>query len=395
MNKTKKRILQAFLAACVIGLGSLGMIKLTESRPQIQKQQVTAPLEVVRTLEVRTASQHVVIRGEGTVKPVQEIDLVPQVDGKVAYVAPSLINGGQFKKGERLLGIEPEDYRLAVTLATSKVKNSESLLRLAEEEAAVAREEWSQLYLDDSENGREPTPLVLKQPQLAAAKAKLEADKAELQKAMLSLERTQINAPFEGRVEREDVDLGQYVRPGEKLATLFSTDSAEIAVPLDNESLRWFHVPGFTAGRGPGASATVHARIAGEDRTWEGRVVRAEGKLDEQTRMIRVVVRVDQPYATKPPLAMGLFVWVELQGHELPNLTVIPRSALRQGNTVWVVDSDERLRYRPVQVARIDGDQVQISSGLQTGDQVVISHLKTVIDGMAVRPIPSKEADPS
>jgi multidrug efflux pump subunit AcrA (membrane-fusion protein) len=111
--------------------------------------------------------------------------------------------------------------------------------------------------------------------------------------------------------------------------------------------------------------------------------------------MIRVVVRVDQPYATKPPLAMGLFVWVELQGHELPNLTVIPRSALRQGNTVWVVDSDERLRYRPVQVARIDGDQVQISSGLQTGDQVVISHLKTVIDGMAVRPIPSKEADPS
>jgi RND family efflux transporter MFP subunit len=393
MSKTKKRFLQVILTLGVIALGAVGMIKLTESKPQIQKQKVSAPLVVVRTMEVRTASRSVVIKGEGTVRPTQEIDLVPQVDGKVVYIAPFLINGGQFKKGDILLEIEPEDYRLAVTLAQSKVKNSESLLRLAEEEAEVAKEEWSQLYMDDAGKEQEPTALVLKQPQLAAARAKLEADKADLQKAMLNLERTRIKAPFDGRVEKEKVDLGQYVRPGEKLAAIFSTDSAEIAVPLENESLRWFHVPGFTPGQGPGARAIVRARLAGRELSWEGRVVRAEGKLDEQTRMVRVVVRVDQPYAAKPPLAMGLFVTVDIEGHPIPDLAIIPRSALREGHMVWLADPVGQLRYRKVEVARIDGEQVQISSGLHTGDQVVVSHLKTVTDGMAVRPIPMKEAD--
>jgi len=395
MSKAKKRIIQTLLAMAVIALGALGMIKLTESRPQIQKQKVETPALMVRTLKVKTASQPVVIEGEGTVRPLQEIDLVPQVDGKVVHIAPSLINGGQFRKGQVLLKIEPEDYRLAVILARSKVKNSETLLRLAEEESEVAREEWFQLYADDAGEAKGPTPLVLKQPQLAAAKAKLDADKADLKRAMLNLERTQIKAPFEGRVEREDVDLGQYVRPGEKLATIFSTDSAEIVIPLEDESLRWFHVPGFTPGRGPGAPATILSRIAGQERSWKGEVVRAEGKLDEQTRMVRVVVRVDRPYKTKPPLAMGLFVTVDIEGYSIRNMTIIPRTALREGNTVWIVDREGRIHFQPVEVARIDGGQVQIRSGLKDGDQVVVSHLKTVTDGMRVRALPLKENDQS
>ena len=185
--------------------------------------------------------------------------------------------------------------------------------------------------------------------------------------------------------------LGQYVRVGEELATLFSTDVAEIVVPLEDESLFWFHVPGFTPGDGPGAVATVRVRLAGRDCAWEGRVVRAEGKMDERTRMVRVVVRVNKPYADKPPLAVGLFVRVEIKGRQIPDLAVIPRSALRQGDIVWVVDADDRLHYRKVQVARIDGEQAQIESGLESGDQIVISHLKTVTDGMTIRPVPQKE----
>ena len=387
--------MQGILAIALIALGALGMIKLTESKPRIRKQKVAAPSFIVRTMEVKTASQAIMVRGEGTVKPLKEIDLVPQVDGKVIYIAPSLINGGQFKKGTILLGIEPEDYRLAVTLTKSKVKNAESLLRMAEEESAAAREEWFQLYADDAGNRKEPPPLVLKQPQLAAAKAKLEADRADMKKAMLNLERTKIRSPFHGRVEWEDVDLGQYVRPGEKLASIFSTGSAEIVVPLENESLRWFHVPGFTPGNGPGAPAAIRARIAGRELSWKGRVVRAEGKLDEQTRMIRVVVRVDKPYIKKPPLAMGLFVSVEIKGYDVPDMAIIPRSALHQGHVVWVVDRDGRLHYRKVEVARIDGERVQTSSGLKNGEQVVISPLKTVTDGMKVRSLLQKEADHS
>ena len=391
MAKRKKRIVQLLLTLMIIAMGALGMIKLTESKPQMKKQQPPVPLPMVRTTVVTTGKQAIVIQGEGSVSPVQEMVLVPQVDGKIVYISPSLMNGGAFKKGETLLRIEPEDYRLAVTLAESKVKNAQSLLSLAKEEAAAAKEEWYQLYIDDKNRGEKPPPLVLKEPQLAAAKAKLDADKADLRNAMLDLERTELKAPFSGRVEAESVDLGQYVRPGEKLASLFSTDAAEVVVPLENESLLWFHVPGFTPGNGPGAAVKIMARVAGRDRLWEGRVVRAEGKIDQRTRMIRVVVRVDQPYAKKPPLAIGLFVRVEIQGRTLPELVVIPRSALRQGDLVWVVSKEDRIRFRKVEVARIDRETVQIQGGLKDGERVVVSSLKAVTDGMLVRCVPVDE----
>lgn len=392
MSKTKKSVIQILITIILIALGAFGMIKLTESKSQVKKKKIAAPLPMARTMVVHTASKTMVIRGEGTVRPVREIDLAPQVSGKVVFLSSAMIDGGAFKKGETLLRIEPEDYRLAATLQESKVKNAQSFLRLAEEETEAAKEEWDQLYLDDA-GGKagEPSALVLKQPQLAAAKAKLAADQAGLRNALLALERTEIKAPFNGRVEMEDVGLGQYVRVGEELATLFSTDVAEIVVPLEDESLFWFHVPGFTPGDGPGAGATVRVRLAGRDCSWEGRVVRAEGKMDERTRMVRVVVRVNNPYAARPPLAAGLFVRVEIKGRQLPDLAVIPRSALRQGGIVWVVDSEDRLHYRKVQVARIEGEEVQIRKGLKSGDQIVISPLKTITDGMTIRPVPQKE----
>ena len=268
MSKTKKRIIQTIFTIVLVALGAFGMIKLTESKPQMKKRKVVTPLPMARTMVVQTAAKAMVIHGEGTVRPLDQIDLAPQVSGKVVFLSPSMINGGAFKKGETLLRIEPEDYRLAVTLQESKIKSAQSLLRMAEEETAAAKEEWQQLYVDDGATGKEPPALVLKQPQLAAAKAKLAADKADLRKALLALERTDIKAPFNGRVEMEDVGLGQYVRVGEELATLFSTDVAEIVVPLEDESLFWFHVPGFTPGDGPGAPATIQARLAGRSCTW-------------------------------------------------------------------------------------------------------------------------------
>jgi len=318
----------------------------------------------------------------------REIQLIPQVNGKVFFISEALVNGGQFRKGDTLLRIDPADYRLAVTLAQAKVKDSESKLRLAEEESAAAREEWRLLHAEDPYKRNEPPTLVLKEPQLAAAKAKLAADRADLKKAQLDLERTELKAPFHGRVGEETVDLGQYVSPGQSLAQLYSTEAAEIVVPLEDKYLSWFHVPGFTPGNSKkGSPATVKATIAGRERTWSGRVVRAEGKLDERTRMINVVVRVDDPYATKPPLAVGLFVTVEIMGDTLPQATVIPRSALHQEDVVWVVDNHNRLHFRRVEVAARQHDEVIVKNGLKNGDAVVTSPLQVVTNGMAVSPV--------
>ncbi|MBE9546029.1 MAG: efflux RND transporter periplasmic adaptor subunit [Proteobacteria bacterium] len=391
MSKKKKRLFHFAVTMLFIIVGVAGLIALTASKSQLEKSRHVAPMPMVRVIKIHTGPKSIHIRGEGTVRPLRKINLVPQVGGKVVYVSPALVDGGEFRRGDTLLTINPVDYELAVTLARARVKDSESKLKIIQEEAAVAQEEWCVHYAGNSDTQKKAPPLVAKEPQLAAAQAQLDADRANLKKAFLNLERTVLNAPFDGRVSEKNVDVGQYVSPGQTLAALYSTDAAEIAVPLEDENLFWFDVPGFTPGNAPGSSATVRARLAGRDLVCPGRVVRAEGELNEKTRMINIIVRVDKPYARKPPLAMGLFVTVEIEGRVLPAAAVIPRTALHQGNVVWVVNGDGVLRFRKVDVAHHQGEGVIVRSGLKDEEMVVISPLKAVTDGMVVRTAIIKE----
>jgi RND family efflux transporter MFP subunit len=395
MSQTKRRIIHFAVMVLVMGLGVLGFLALTASKPQLKRTKPPVPVPMVRVLKIKTGPQTVTIRGQGTVRPLREIELMPQVGGKIIFVSPAMVDGGEFQKGDVLLRINPLDYELAVTLARARVKDAESRLKVAEEEAASAKEEWRLLYQNSKDMDKEPPALVAKEPQLAAARARLAADRAELQKAKLNLMRTELRAPFDGRVSDERVDIGQYVTVGKTLASLFSTRAAEIVIPFDDESLFWFDVPGFTPGNGDGSLARVIARLAGRDLSWSGKIMRAEGKLDERTRMVNVVVRVEKPYATKPPLVAGLFVSVEIKGHTLENAVVIPRSALRDNRIVWVVDDGGQLSFRKVAVARLGTNQAILRSGLEEGDMVVTSGLKAVTDGMQVRISPPSEEQKS
>lgn len=385
MGEKKRRFVQLAVTVAFIAAGAVLFGVMTAGKPQLKKQKSPPPVPMVRTITVETGERPVTITGEGTVKPLREIALVPQVGGEVIELSPAMVNGGEFKEGEILVRIDPADYELAVTLAEAGVKSSESNLRMIEEDAAAAREEWTLLREGDAAEVDAPPPLVAKAPQLAAARARLEADRANLSKAILNLERTRLLAPFEGRVRAESIDQGQYVTPGQPLATLYSTEAAEIIVPLEDESLAWIDVPAFTSDRGPGSRARVRTRFAGREQTWQGRLVRAEGALDARTRMVNVVVLVDEPYARRPPLAVGLFVEVEIEGRTLEEAALIPRSALRQGDMVWVVDEEEKLRFREVEVALARGDEVVVRSGLADGDRVVVSALGACTDGMSLR----------
>jgi len=385
MSKPIRISLQMVIVVVFLAMGVFVMRELKASKPQIEMRKPPPPKPTVRTMRIETKSQPVIVQGEGTVKPLKEINLVPQVGGKVIEISPSLVNGGQFEAGDMLLRIDPIDYELAVTLADAKVKDARSRLELAKEEAAAAREEWRLIQGLPSNSDKKPPPLVAKEPQLAAARALLKAEQANLKKAKLNLERTTLMAPFNGRVSDEHVDIGQYVTPGQPLASLYSIDEAEIMVPLEDKDIRWLSIPGFTDGDGPGSKATVHARIGGRDRTWPGEVVRAEGKIDERTRMINAVIRVTNPYEKRPPLASGLFVKVDIQGGVLEDVVVIPRFAVRENDTVWVVEGNGRLVFRKIDVAGFQGDQCLVQSGLNTGDLVVTSSMQTVTDGMAVQ----------
>jgi RND family efflux transporter MFP subunit len=380
MALRKKVVWQLVIVVLLLAAGAaiMATFVLSKKAPARKAAPVITPL--VRVVQVDNRPLRITVRGEGTVQPWAQASLAAEVAGRVVYIAPSLVAGGSFKKGEVLLRLEQEDYRLALALAEAEVKSAETNLRLMEEEAAAAREEWRLLG-----NKGTPPPLVVKKPQLAREAARLEAAKAKVRQGRLALARTEIKAPFDGRVIDETVDMGQYLAKGQSVATIFSTEAAEIRVYLDDRDLAWLMVPGLTGKRGRGSPAVVKAEFAGRQFTWRGRVVRALGKVDERTRMVGVVVRVDHPYASLPPLAMGLFVRVEIQGEMLDSASIIPRAALRQGNVVWVVDQKGRLVFRKVKLARKESGRVVLSPGLPQGALVVISPLRVVSDGMTVR----------
>ncbi|HDG97847.1 MAG TPA: efflux RND transporter periplasmic adaptor subunit [Desulfobacterales bacterium] len=379
-----KKIVHVVLVICIVAIGLGGFLKLTASKPRVKRKRPKLPLPVVRAIKVRVGPHQMIIKGQGTVRPIREISLVPEVGGRVVYLSPALVDGGEFRKGELLVKIDPVDYELAVTLAKSKVREAQSSLDLLREESEEARSEWEMNHREDPALAKHPPPLLVKEPQIAAAEAQLEAAKANLKKTYLDLKRTELVAPFGGRVTSEKVGIGQYVKPGQVLAKVYSTESVEISVPLERESIQWFDVPGLSSGNGPGSRATISASFGGKTMTWHGRVSRSSGKIDERTRMINVIVRVDRPYETRPPLAIGLFVDVSIKGKTIQHVAEIPSWAFRNLNQVWVVEG-RKLVFRRVKVVRLERDVALVTEGLNDGDLLVVSHHRVVTNGMKVR----------
>ncbi len=382
MSNKKQAVFQALAAVVIIGAAVLAFKALQASRPELERRQPEALHPMVRTAPVSIGPVDVVITGEGTVRPVSEIQVVSRVSGKIVHVAPGMKNGGAFSKGDLLVAIEDADYRIAHILAEAGVREAESRYQLARADAEAARLEWMRMN-----PGREPSPLAAKQPQRDAAEAYLQAQLANLEKARLDLERTRIIAPFNGRSGAENISAGQFVTPGQPLGAVYASDSVEIVVPMESAALAWFDVPGFSTMDGPGAKATVSATVAGREMTWDGVVIRAHGKIDPQTRMIHVVIRVADPYATQPPLYVGQFARVRIHGATIPEAAILPRAALRDAGTVWVVDPEDRLQFRKVDIAWTDERGMVIQKGLHEGDRVVVSILKSVTEGMMVRTV--------
>lgn len=384
MNISKKFVYPVLV---IVG-GLLAAFVVVRSRPEVQREEEVTPPPLVRVLEVRTQDVPLDVRSQGTVRPHTESTLVAQVGGRIVSVSPHFAEGGFFRRGEVLVTIDPQDYRLAVSQAQAQVAQARTRLERERAEAEIAREEWEDLGTG------EPSPLTLREPQLAEARAALEAAEANLEQAELNLKRTTIEAPYAGRVRAKRADLGQFVTPGTPLAEVFGSDHAEIRLPIPKDQLAFLDVDlGESA---PGPRVKLFAEIGGMPRSWDARVVRTGGEIDPQTRMLPVFARVDDPFRRlgrgadpgapgAPVLPMGLFVEAEVEGKIAPGAVVLPRSAVRHGEEVLVVDDQDRLRFRPVEVLRAQGDTVVIGKGLADGEKVVVSQMETPVEGMVVR----------
>lgn len=366
----------------------LGAWALAQSRKAPERVERESPGPLVEVVQVAAGDVPVTVVGNGEVQAKLQVDVVPQVAGRVVEVNSALVAGGRFRAGEVLIMIEPRDYELAVERAQAAVERARVTLEREQAEAAVARQEWDALHPGEAP----PSGLVVREPQVRQAEAELDAAAADLNVAKLNLERTRISVPFDGVVVSKDLGLGQFVTAGSRVARVWGTDVVEVRVPLEDRELAWFDVPRAGAGEGP--PAEVVADFGGAEWTWSGRVRRLEAQVDPASRMVHVVVEVPRPFDAadrRPPLLPGTFVAVRIAGRTLPHVVEVPRHAVHHDDTVWVF-AHGKLEVRPVEIARSDRDTSLVTAGLEDGEQIVVSALDAVTDGMTVRPAAAAEA---
>ena len=386
MKQVVVRTLQVVLPLAVLGGAGLAAYTMILTRPPVEIQAPVVTPPGVRVEEVTLRDVQLSVTSQGTVRPRTESQLVTEIAGRVTWVARSFVAGGFFELGDVLVKIDPFDYQQAVVSARSQL--AQARLRLAQEEAEaeVAAREWEALGRGD------PRELTLRKPQLEEARASVEGAQANLERAKRDLERAEIVAPYAGRIRQKDVDIGQFIRVGDAVATVYAIDVAEVRLPLPDEQLAYLDLPlSYRGGSDqPQPRVTLRATFAGEAHEWQGRIVRTEGEIDPVSRMVHAVAEVSDPYArgpnqNRPPLAVGMYVEAEIAGRTARDVAVVPRAALRGRDRVLVVDAQDRLSFREIDILRATTDAIYVQRGLAEGDLVVVSPLDAPTEGMRVQ----------
>lgn len=394
MSGVGTKILRAALpiAALLVGVGVL--VALVKTRPEPQKKARDERGALVEVQKVASVRERLRVVVQGTVVPAEQVILSPEVAGRVVWQNAELIPGGRFKKGDTLLRIDPRDYALAVRQQKANVDRAALELRLEHSRTEIAKREW-QIIGEEGNASEEGKELALRKPQLDVARTNLEAAKSAKAQASLAVSKTVLRAPFNGFVKSESVDKGQLVSPQMQLATLVGTDAFWVQVSIPVARLDVISVPGLNAKDGQGAAVSVVQEVGEKRIERSGRVVRLLGDLDPVGRMARLLVEIDDPMgldndAGGLPLLLGAFVEAAIEAQTLTDVVELPRLALRDGDSVYVVDKDGRLAVRTVEVAWRRERSVLVKKGLSAGQEVIVSRLPSAVPGMLIRKAPSK-----
>jgi RND family efflux transporter MFP subunit len=372
----------------------VGAFVIVATAPSVEFKEPARAIPTVRTISAETETYRHRVRTQGTVAPRSEADLVPEISGRVVWIASSLAPGGFFEKGDPLLRLERRDFELAVKRQGAAVKRAES-------EFEFASSEYKRRQGLSDAGVASPSQLGEKRRTAAVAESNLVDAQATLEQAQRDLERTEIRAPFDGRVREEQVDVGQFVARGNPVGKIYATDYAEIRLPIPDHQLAFLAFPDLrgsgTDDAGDGPVVLLRAMFAGRRHEWTGQIVRSEGEIDSKSRMVNVVARVENPYRSneandRPPLAVGLFVEAEIVGPEASDVIVVPRYAMRGDSRILIVNANNELRSKPVEVLRIDRDDVLVQGPLAEGDRICVSPIQVVVEGMIVNPVEDRAA---
>lgn len=369
----------AILAAAV---GAFFVLDLAKPEPEKKTDPPRALSVYVEPAEQSNIALRV--QSGGDVRSRTTVNIVSEVAGRIVHVSPEFTEGGKVEPGTSFIEIDDRDYRLALSQAEATVAAAEVGVQEALAQADVARKQL--------QGAKNPSPLALRKPQVAQAKASLKAAEANLERAQLDLARTKISLPFSGRIASKMANVGQYVGPGTVLGEAFATDVVQIRLPLTDTQLASLGLPiGYVAESGE-IPVELSAIVAGKMQNWQGQLTRLDAAIDSQTRTLFGLVEVRDPYAGNAsqngmPLAVGLYVNADIFGRQVDNATVIPRQALRAGDNVFVLNDKQRLEIRNVSVIHSSETEAVIGVGIKPHDKVIISSIRNPIPGMSLTPL--------
>ena len=371
-------------ALLVLAAGAALAAMIIATGPELAQKPATPKVPAVRTAPALPRWVQMTVAAHGEVLPKTESNLVSEVSGRVTAVAPTMVSGGFFAKGDVLVEVERIDYEVVLEQSRARLASARSELENAEK--TYRRQEELAKTQAVSESARDD---ALNRQSIARA-AQREA-RARLARAERDLARTRLTAPYDGRVRAERIDVGQFVNRGESIATLYSIDYAEVRLPVRDVDLA--HLPlslSRTDGGTPMPQVILRAEFAGAEHAWDAEVVRTEGELDPRTRMVNVIAQVPAPYDpadNSPPLTVGLFVEAEIFGNWVENVIVVPRTALQEDNRLYIVSEDGRLSFRDVKVLRATGESAYVQGDVEAGELICLSALADAMEGQRVHPI--------
>jgi RND family efflux transporter MFP subunit len=370
----------------VATLCSLTVFVVLSSEPEesitIQKDVTQTSGMPVSVRGVEPKSYPAVVKSFGEVVPLWQTAIKAQVDGQITFLSDNLRVGSIVKQGELLVRIEKSEFEMQVAEARNRLSAAKVVLLKEQREARQARKDWER-----SNIGSKPdSPLVLRTPQLEAAKSELEAAQTALARAQVLLQYTDVHAPFDGVIMQSMVSLGEALFTGGEIATIYGLDTVEVGIHLDEEQWALLPEPIMET------NVRLHTPPGTSKSNWKAQVARESRHLDRESRLRTLFVQVKQPLEQMPPLLPGTFVQAEMTGRDIPELVKIPEPALTKQGLVWFVDQENRLQPRRVDPGFYGEGVVYIHvpADIETPIRIAESPNTSFVSGLKVNPIAAK-----
>lgn len=381
---------RALLPIAILALAVLIFGFLVGNPRRLEPVSTEQSLATVRAAVVQPETLTLQVNSQGKVQASRRVNLSASTSGQVSWVSPSLVAGGYFSEDDVILRLDSSDFENALERSRSALAQAEADANHAQNELDRYRSLAERRLVSESQ-------LQEWQRQAEIAAGRLRDATAALAQSELDLRRSEVRAPFATIVESTSIELGQNVNRGQSLASLLSADDVEVRVPLALSQLGYLDIPLGYRGELPAERApavTLRGMYGGQMHEWAGTLVRTEAGIDPSNNSLQAIVRVEQSATRAPiedeaglsiPLPIGLYVDVDIQGRTIENVFALPREVIRANNRILVIDDENRLRFRDVEIMRLENDRVLIASGLRAGERICLSPIQAVVDGMLVQ----------